>query len=165
VTLQSEHSGAVRIKDISPWGSARWAGRMAKNDEIRFVDGAPVKGLSARQVVELINGAPDAGSTVELVFVRQLGAAAAAAAAAITTTTTCATPTTPTTAANGYGYFTTGNGPEELSAIDLPRATAAVDPHALHRSTDSPPPPPFQKKQKKIRSPPAQSTSSSVAGL
>ena len=71
LTVSSEPSGLVRVVDISPWGTARWTGNMLKRDIIDYVDGTACKGLSARSVVDLLNGSPGAAPSLELVYTRQ----------------------------------------------------------------------------------------------
>ena len=69
--MRSDGLGQVRVAEIAPWGSARWAGKVAVNDVVEYVDGTPARGLTASAAVQLINGGPGAAPTVELVLSRR----------------------------------------------------------------------------------------------
>ena len=71
ITVQSEPSGRARIVEISPWGSARWTGKIAKNDLLDVIDGQSTCGMPAACVVALLDRdqeghAGEARSVVEL---------------------------------------------------------------------------------------------------
>ena len=54
--LYDDGSGAVRVENILPWGPAAFSGRIALHDEILSVAEVPCWGMSASQVVNLLQG-------------------------------------------------------------------------------------------------------------
>ena len=71
LTVRSDGLGQVRVAEIAPWGSARWAGKVAVNDVVEYVDGTAARGLTASAAVQLINGGHGAAATVEIVLSRR----------------------------------------------------------------------------------------------
>jgi hypothetical protein len=65
--------GVPIVTELSPWGSARWSGKIGVGDEIAAVHGFPVSTLSAQQIADLIDDPSQADGSVISISIRRKG--------------------------------------------------------------------------------------------